>query len=127
MIRKLHALIATMAIFSGIAAADDHIGDFRHVVMFKFKPDATAAQIKHIEEEFGKLPSKIDTIIDYEWGTSQTIEEGLDQGYTHCFIVTFKEKAGLEAYLPHAEHQAFVAQIKPMIEAVHVFDFVASK
>jgi len=33
-------------------------------------------------------------------GTSQTVEVELAQGYTHCFLVTFKDKAGLETYSP---------------------------
>ncbi|MFT5466556.1 MAG: quinol monooxygenase YgiN [Verrucomicrobiales bacterium] len=125
MINKLFALFAAMSVLTGNAAVDDHIGDFRHVVLFKFNEDATPEQIKNIEVEFGKLRSKIDTIIDYEWGTTETVEEGLDQGYTHCFVVTFKDKAGLEVYLPHPDHKAFVTLIKPLLAEVHVFDYTA--
>jgi len=96
-------------------------------VMFKFKAGTTPEQIKKMEEEFRKLPSKIDAIVDFEWGTSQTVEEGLDQGYTHCFFVTFKDKDGLKTYLPHPDHMAFVDYVKPLLEAVHVFDYTASK
>ena len=125
--KTLFTLLGLMTLFTGAAAADDHIGDFRHVVMFKFNEDATPDQIKEIEVEFGKLPEKIDTIIDFEWGTTKTLEEGLDQGYTHCFLVTFKDQAGLETYLPHPDHKAFVSLIKPLLAEVHVFDYVASK
>lgn len=124
---KLFALFGLMAILTGTAAADDHVGKFRHVVMFKFNEDVTADQIKKIEVEFGKLPEKIDTIVDYEWGTSETVEEGLDQGYTHCFLLTFKDKAGLEVYLPHPDHKAFVEIVKPLLAEVHVFDYTVKE
>ena len=41
----------------------------RHVVMFGFKPDVSEAQVKEVEDAFCKLPSQIDLIKGYEWGT----------------------------------------------------------
>ena len=32
---------------------------------------------------------KVDTIHDFEWGTDISVEN-LSQGFTHCFLVTFK-------------------------------------
>jgi len=71
---------------------------------------------------FGELRGKIDAIIDYEWGTTENIEP-LNDGFTHTFVVTFKDKKGLEVYLPHEAHQAFVAILKPKLEKVFVFDY----
>ncbi len=110
------------------AAADHHKekkdAPYRHVVCFKFKDDATKEQISAIEKAFAELPSKIDTITGYEWGTNVS-PEGLANGFTHCFIVTFKDKKGLEAYIPHKDHEAFVAKLKPILDKVFVIDFVA--
>jgi len=108
------------------AFADETPGVFRHVVLFKFKADTTPEQIANVEAEFRKLPGKISAITGFEWGTSKTIEVELAQGYTHCFLVTFKDKSGLETYLPHPDHQAFVGLVKPLLEAVHVLDYVAA-
>ena len=47
------------------------------------------------------------------------------QGYTHCFIVSFKDSAGLDVYLPHKDHKAFVEQLLPVLDKVLVVDFVA--
>jgi hypothetical protein len=99
-------------------------GPYRHVVLFKFKDTATKAQITHIEKEFATLPQKINTITGYEWGTDVT-PNNKAQGFTHCFIVTFKNKAGLDVYLPHAAHQAFVKELLPILDKVLVIDFVA--
>ena len=108
------------------ALADNHKKDapYRHVVCFKFKDDATKEQVAAIEKAFGELPEKIDTITGYEWGTNVS-PEGLADGFTHCFIVTFKDKAGLEAYIPHKAHKAFVDKLKPILDKVFVIDFVA--
>ena len=98
----------------------------RHVVMFKFKDSATKAQITAIEQAFAELPQKINTITGYEWGTDISTENK-NQGFTHCFIVTFKDKAGLDIYIPHPDHKAFVKQLLPILDKVLVFDFIAQK
>lgn len=101
-------------------------GEFRHVVCFKFKDDAAPAKVEEIEREFKALKSKIDTIVDFEWGRSENIEP-LNDEFTHCFVVTFKDKAGLEVYLPHEDHQAFVTLLKPHLDKVFVFDYTAKE
>ena len=98
----------------------------RHVVMFKFKDDAKAEDVKKIEDAFAALPSKIDTILDFEWGTDVSVENKA-QGFTHCFLVTFKDQAGIEAYLPHAAHQEFVSILRPQLDKVLVFDYWAKR
>ena len=98
----------------------------RHVVLFKFKESASAKQVKAIEDAFRALPTKIDTISGFEWGTDVSVEE-LADGFTHCFFVTFKTQEGLKAYLPHKAHQDFVALLKPHLDKVLVFDYWARK
>ncbi|HCA49083.1 MAG TPA: stress responsive alpha-beta barrel domain protein, partial [Planctomycetaceae bacterium] len=44
---------------------------------------------------------------------------------THCFFVTFKNKAGLEVYLPHPAHEKFVALVKGKLAKVVVVDYIA--
>jgi len=98
----------------------------RHVVLFKFKESASAKQVKAIEDAFRALPTKIDTISGFEWGTDVSVED-LADGFTHCFFVTFKTQEGLKAYLPHEAHQDFVALLKPHLDKVLVFDYWARK
>jgi quinol monooxygenase YgiN len=119
-------IITALAIMSITLATARAEGEFRHIVMFKFKPEATEAQVKEIEKAFAALPSKIDTITGYEWGTTENIEP-LNDGFTHCFVVTFKDKKGLETYLPHAEHTAFVTKLKPLLDKALVFDYTAKE
>lgn len=97
----------------------------RHVVMFKFKEDTTAEKVREIEQAFAALPEKIDTIIDFEFGTDVSIE-GKSKGFTHCFLVTFRDEAGRAVYLPHPAHEAFVKLVVPHIEDVLVVDYWTS-
>lgn len=110
-----------MSATSGFAEAP-----YRHVVLFKFKDSASKEEVAKVEEAFRALPGKIDTIVDFEWGANVS-PEGKDEGFTHCFFVTFKDKGGLEVYLPHPDHKAFGAVLRPILDKVLVFDYVASK
>jgi hypothetical protein len=103
-------------------AAEETNRVLRHVVLFKFKPDATKDQIREIEESFARLPEQIDAVKDFEWGTDNS-PEMLSQGFTHCFFVTFKDEEGRAEYLPHPAHQEFVARIKPILEEALVVDY----
>ena len=76
------------------------------------------------EKAFAAMKKSIPEIQDFEWGTNVS-PEGKDQGFTHCFLVTFRDKAGLEVYLPHPEHKKFGAMLKGLIDKVLVIDYVA--
>lgn len=97
---------------------------YRHVVMFKFKKEATPEQITEVVTAFGQLRDEIDSIIGYEYGTDVSPEK-LAKGFTHCFLVTFRSKEDLEAYLPHPAHQAFTQKLKPILADVLVVDYWA--
>ncbi len=99
----------------------------RHVVVFKFKEGTTPAQIAEIEEAFRALPAKIDVIHDFEWGTNVSKEKSKLNllGFTHCFFLTFKSEADLEAYLPHPDHELFKDLVGPYLESVLVSDYWA--
>jgi len=106
------------------AKKNANLGHVRHVVLFKFKDTATPEQIKEVEEAFRALPKKIPAILDFEWGTNISPEK-LDQGFTHCFFLTFKTAADRDAYLPHPDHKAFGKLLRPILDKVLVIDYVA--
>ena len=45
------------------------------------------------------------------------------KGFTHCFVVTFADEKGREAYLPHPAHKAFVNVLLPVLDDVLVVDY----
>jgi hypothetical protein len=98
----------------------------RHVVLLKFKDASTPADIKKVETAFKNLPSKIKAISGFEWGTNNS-PENLNQGFTHCFFVSFKTEKDREIYLPHPDHKAFVDVLTPHLDKVLVVDYWAAK
>src|SRR5690606_37543515 len=101
-------------------------GMVRHIVLFKFKDTSTPAQVKSVEDAFAALPGKINTIVGLEWGTNMS-PENLAQGFTHCFLVTFKSAADRDAYLPHPAHKEFGKVLGPHLDKVLVIDFVVGE
>ncbi|MEM8956098.1 MAG: Dabb family protein [Verrucomicrobiota bacterium] len=117
-------LLLSVFFGAGVASIRADDGDYRHVVLFQFKESATPEAIAAIEKEFVALEDKIDTIEDLEWGTNVS-PEGMADGFTHCFLVTFEDREGLDVYLPHPAHAAFVEMLKPQLEKALVVDYVA--
>lgn len=94
----------------------------RHVVLFKFKDNTAAADIKKVEDAFSALPSKIPQIVGYEWGINNS-PEGINKELTHCFFLTFNSEEDRAIYLPHPDHKAFGAVLGPHLDDVLVLDY----
>ena len=121
--KTLLTLLSIAMITASAIAAD---GPIRHVVHFKFKKDATPEQIKKITEEFAALKQKTEVVESLEWGTNSS-PEGLDKGFTHCWIASFKSAKDRDTYLVHPAHKAFVAILLPILDEALVVDFVPQK
>ena len=96
----------------------------RHVVVFKYKEGATDAQIKEITDAFRALKDKIPGIIGFEHGVNNS-PEGLNQGFTHVYLMTFENEEARDVYLPHPEHDAFGALLKGsgIFDGAYVVDY----
>lgn len=97
-------------------------GMLRHAVFFSFKESSSEKDIEGVVEAFAALPSKIDSIIDFQHGVNNS-PEGLDDGFTHCFLLTFADDAGRAEYLPHPAHKEFGDVLRPHMKSVFVLDF----
>lgn len=112
----------TMANWTTQAAPGAQV--LRHIVMYKFKADQTAAQVQEVVDAFTALPKKIEGIVSLEHGTNVS-QEGKSDGLTHVFVVTFKDQAALAGYLKHPAHDEYVKVVKDRREKVIVFDYMA--
>lgn len=101
------------------------MGRLRHVVMFGFADGTAPDQVDGIVRRFTALKGAIPGIESFEWGLNAS-PEGLDQGHSHCFVLTFASEAARDAYLPHPEHVAFTEFVKPHIAHVTVLDYWAN-
>jgi hypothetical protein len=97
-------------------------GVLRHVVLFKFKADTPGGTLRKIEKAFYSLPEKIPEIADFEWGLNNS-PEGINKGFTHCFVLTFSSEEDRAVYLPHPDHKRFGEILDPWLEDVLVVDY----
>jgi hypothetical protein len=107
-------------------AAEKQRGELFHVVSFKFKPGATPEQIGLVEQSFASLKEKILGIQSLKWGTNVSPEKH-DNGFTHCFVLTFATEKDRDAYLVHEDHKAFGKVVGPVMQDVFVIDFWAKQ
>jgi Stress responsive A/B Barrel Domain len=96
----------------------------RHVVLFQWKAGTSEAKIAECFRELAALKGKIPGLQQFEGGPYSS-PEGLNQGYTHGFIMTFADAASRNAYLPHPEHERVKAIVGPNLQTVVAFDFEA--
>lgn len=94
----------------------------KHIALVRFKEGTSEEQIQAIFDSLLDITETIPGIEDYVSGPYSS-SEGLNQGYTHGFIMTFTDAAARDAYLPHPEHERVKAMIMPTVESLVVFDF----
>ena len=96
----------------------------RHVVLFSFKNDASPEAVDAVVAGFSTLPVAIPGILAYEAGTNVS-PEGLNDGFTHCFTLTFAAAEDRDTYLDHPAHQRFVGTLGACLERSLVVDYWA--
>ncbi len=101
----------------------DQKGLLKHTVIFKFKNTAPKASVDSCVAAFKALEGKIKEIQAFEFGLNNS-PENWHQGFTHCFVLTFKNYDDLAIYAEHPEHKAFGSIVGPHMEKVFVVDYV---
>ncbi|HLJ54926.1 MAG TPA: Dabb family protein [Chthonomonadaceae bacterium] len=94
-----------------------------HVVLFRWAETATGAAIDAAMDGLRALEHKIEGIVELSAGENFS-DRG--KGYTHVLFVKFANRAALEAYVPHPEHQRVVQTlIAPIRSDVLAVDYEA--
>lgn len=96
-------LMGAMLLGAVVSADQQPRAAVRHVVVFKYKPTATPAQMAQVTAAFRGLKGKIPG------------------------IVTFESVAARDAYLPHPDHKAFGDLLTRLdvVENIFVVDFTS--
>ncbi len=123
----LLAIAATSAVAAILAnpftqAQEKPNSMLRHIVMFKFKDSSSKEDVQKVVDAFRSLKKSIPSIAAFEYGTNNS-PENLANGFTHCFLVSFKSEKDRELYLPHPKHTEFVEILKPHLDKVQVIDY----
>ncbi len=96
----------------------------RHLVLLGFKQGTTDGKVQALIRQFVDLSDKIPQIKSLEWGEDVSCE-GLQNGHTHAFLLTFDSEQARDIYLPHPDHVALADAVKPHLGTVTVVDYWA--
>ncbi len=100
-------------------------GELRHVVLFGFVANATEADRAEVVRRFTALRDLVPGIAGFEYGLNSS-PENLNNGLTHCFVLTFLSTAARDAYLIAPDHVAFANWVGDLVEHVTVVDYWTS-
>lgn len=91
-----------------------------HVVLFKFKPETTEAEIQQLAEGLGRLPAIIDEIREFRFGRDVLRSE---RSYDFGLVSSFEDLEALQRYQVHPDHQKVVAHVKAICSGVVAVDY----
>ena len=81
----------------------------QHILLWTYKKETTADERARLEAELEALPGKVPTLRSFQWGP---VVGGRNQLFTHCFIMTFDDRAGLSEYTTHPDHVRFAGPFR---------------
>lgn len=84
----------------------------RHLLLLAIAPDTPAAKLREIEAAMTALAARATGVLSGEWG--RDLNDGArTQGFTHAFLLRFRELADVERYRADPAHRAFVELTTP--------------
>lgn len=102
----------------------------KHVVLMKVRSQTPVEQIEKIFRDLAGLVGQVPGLLDFSGGPYCSTE-GLSQGFTHGFVMTFADEASRDGYLPHPLHEQVKGQIVAVLDGglagVVAFDWLAAK
>lgn len=88
-----------------------------HVFAFQWKPEASEAQKDRARKDISAFQGVIPGLLQTHVGPNISPR---GKGYTFGGIMLFKDDASLNAYFQHPAHQALLAWLVPLIDAVEL-------
>ena len=87
-----------------------HRAVLRHIVLFSFRPDVSAAERAAILGAIRGLKADVPALRSLEMGENGSPARA--QGYTHVLIETFDDRAGLSEYATHPAHVPVLERLR---------------
>jgi stress responsive alpha/beta barrel protein len=100
-----------------VARAGSESANVFHVFAFQWKPGTSEAQKGRASKEIAAFQGLIPGLLQTHVG--QNISPR-GKGYTFGGIMLFQDKASLDAYVRHPAHQALLAWLIPLIDAIEL-------
>jgi Stress responsive A/B Barrel Domain len=99
------------------ARAESEAASVFHAFAFQWKPGTSEAQKDRAAKEIAAFQGVIPGLLQTHVGPNISPR---GKGYTFAGIMQFKDKASLDAYVQHPAHQALLAWLVPLIDAIEL-------
>ncbi len=99
------------------ARAESGSASVFHVFAFQWKQGTTEAQKERAAKDIAAFQGVIPGLLQTHVGPNISPR---GKGYTFGGIMQFKDKAALDAYVQHPAHQALLAWLVPLIDAIEL-------
>lgn len=96
----------------------------RHIVMYDFS-SLPKDQIAELVNGFVALKA-VPEVLEFDWGTEANAEDSA-LGFTHCFVLTFKDFSARSRYLHSTAHRNYEKEVMKYRSKVLVFDYQMEK
>ena len=100
-----------------VAKAESESASVFHAFAFQWKQGTSDAQKDKAAKEIAAFQGLIPGLLETHVGPNLSPR---GKGYTFGGIMRFKDKTSLEAYVQHPAHQALLAWLVPLIEAIEL-------
>lgn len=100
-----------------VSSAETESASVFHVFAFQWKQETSEAQKDRAAKEITAFQGQIPGLLQTHVGPNISPR---GKGYTFGGIMQFKDKASLDAYVQHPAHQALLAWLVPLIEAIEL-------
>jgi hypothetical protein len=91
----------------------------KHVVLAKFKPGVTEADVAELRKKLAALPAIIPEIKGYDFGQDVRPEKTLD----FALVSAFEDMAAVKRYLVQPDHVVVGKYIRSLCEGLQIIDF----
>lgn len=80
----------------------------RHVVLFRWLPDAKPEDVAALESGLRRMPDLVPEIRRYEMGPDVGL---IDGAYDFALVAEFDDEEGYRAYADHRDHRELVTEL----------------
>jgi len=101
------------------------LAKIQHIALITFKSGTSDSKIAELFTALRNLRDVIPGLERFSGGPYSS-PEGMNQGFTHGFVMIFTDASARDRYLPHPEHERVKDLVLPFVENVVVFDFEES-
>ena len=97
-----------------------------HAVLLRIRREVPKKDVERIFAELAAMKPKVPGMLSFAGGPYSS-SEGLNKGFTHGFVMTFRDAAARDAYLAHPAHEAVKGRVLEVldggIDGAVAFDF----